>query len=92
MENTEQPKTAPATSAIVHPSFAAAEACTCSKCHYFSGGKSEELAKCAHPEHGGHVDPVFGYLRSNTKARDMRADGAACGPEGRLFVRYQPER
>ena len=66
--------------------FAEQKTRLCCKCAYFEGAKAGTNGKCCHPAYGGKMEPVYGMLSSDILARNMRADDAPCGPDGRLFV------
>lgn len=61
----------------------------CTRCFWFCRYKTGDV-RCAHPDHGGAVDLVFGGMVAEVSAYDMRADGGACGPQARLMTREKP--
>lgn len=60
----------------------------CTSCFWFCRYKTEKdiEARCAHPEHGGTPDPVYGRMEATASAYDMRAEAGACGPQARLLT------
>lgn len=53
-------------------------------CQYKTGAEVEQ--RCAHPDHGGTPDPVFGRMEAVASASAMRAASGACGPKARLMT------